>query len=228
MRAAAHGVRGRLRFGSPACALQIAVVMWKPVLAVACLWSSVAAADSARLSQLDPSVVSEHCAALANFRTPTLQIQLEARVSVATCVASASLDGVPRMRPDGAPAAFADAVAPALAMLDEVIAKAHDEPRAAIIAYGAKANIYAGLIVRVRNNIPPMMGATSTQLAMLEHAHDDIEQDLVPWVDRLEVSYSAIAALARVHPELGGDPVMQTAVRDSHGALDATPLIASR
>jgi hypothetical protein len=202
--------------------------MLKPVLAVACLWSSVAAADSARLSQLDPDVVSEHCAALGDVLAPTLQIQLEARVSVASCVASETFDHVPRMRPDGAPAAFADAAAPALALLDEVIAKAHDEPRAAIIAYGAKANIYGGLIVRVRNNIPPMLGASPTELAALQQAHDDIEVDLVPWVDRLEVSYSAIAALARVHPEFGHDPVIQTAVRDSHFALDATPLSASR
>jgi hypothetical protein len=224
-------VRGRVVFGpglGPACALHDAVVMLKPVLAVACLWSSVAAADSARLTQLDPNVVSEHCAAFASLPAPTRQIQLEARVSVASCVASESLDRVPRMPPDGAPAAFAEVVAPALAMLDEVIAKAHDEPRAAIIAYGAKANIFGGLIVRVRANIPPMMGAAPTQLALLQQAHDDTEQVLVPWVDRLEVSYSAIAALARVHPELGRDPVIQTAVRDSHVALDATPLSASR
>ena len=190
--------------------------------------ASPALAGDAHLSQLDPTVVSAHCAALGGFSAPTKLIQLEARISIASCVASEALDRTPRQRPSRALAELGADVAPAIAMLDEVLDQARDEPRAAIIADSAKANLYMSVVVRARSMLPSMEATSPDDVMVaLEAAHRALELEAVPLVDQAEVAYSAIAALARLHPELR-DPVIQTAVRDSHIALDATPLSASR
>jgi hypothetical protein len=192
--------------------------MQKPVLVafVGLSLSSVASADG-NLSQLDTNVVSAHCAKLAGVP------ELEGRISVASCAASEALDRVPRMAPAIATSVLADAAQPAIAMLDEVIAHARNEPRTAIIANSAKASIYAGMIVRARAMVPSMENATGTQLITLQEVHRDVEPELAPWVDRVEAAYSAIDVISRAHPELAQDPVIQTVVRESHMALDARP-----
>ncbi len=189
--------------------------------------ASPALAGDAHLSRLDPAVVSAHCGALASFSAPTQLIQLEVRISVASCVASEALDRTPRQRPSRALAELGAGVAPAIALLDEVLDQAGDQPRAAIIANSAKANIYISVVVRARSMLPSMVASPDDVMVALEDAHRALELEAVPLVDQAEISYSAIAALARLHPELH-DPVIQTAVRDSHIALDATPLSASR
>jgi hypothetical protein len=133
------------------------------------------------------------------------------------------------MAPALVTAALSDAAEPAVAMLDEVIAKAGDRmPNVAIVAQTAKANIYAGLVVRARTMVPSLSSVTGTKLAMLMEEHKDLEQQLAPWVDREEAAFSAVSTLGRAHPELTRDPVIQTAIRDSNQALEATPLSATR
>lgn len=206
--------------------------MLKPVLAVVLLSaasvSSVAYGDRG-LTPLESSVVSAKCASLASFGAPTPGLAFEARVSVASCVASERLDKVPRMAPTLVTSALADAAEPAIAMIDDVIKTAGSEhPGVLIIAQTAKANIYGGLITRARAMIPSEFQVTGTRYAMLREAHEDLEAQLAPWVDREEAALSAVASTGRMHPELNRNPVIQTAIRDSNTALDATPLSATR
>jgi hypothetical protein len=113
---------------------------------------------------------------------------LGAHISVANCMAEVAMNALD-VQPDAASIArFDAAVAPSLAMLDNVIRVGG--PYWNVIAEDARRDLYVGMIVRERQSV--------TDAA----SREDLEARLGPWQDGAARSIDAIAALARSNPEL--------------------------
>ena len=175
-------------------------------------------AGAARLhTRLDEGLIPPACRSYEKLPdTTSPRVELEAKVSIASCMAAIRLAGAQRTLVEPGPArqALDDAARPAIELLDDVIGAG--DPVASIIANSTKANIYVGMIVRLRNTVPPISATTvGPALAAHDQHHAEIEPMVTPWVDRVATAYAAIDEIAEAHaPMLGNDPVVQAAVRE--------------
>jgi len=196
----------------------------------ALLLFAASASANDRLGRLDESVVAPACRHYENVPADAPQrVVLQAKVSIASCTAMIRLNGAQRtlVAPEASRDALSQAARPVLDMLDDVITAG--DPAASILAQAAKANIYDGMAVRLRDTVPPI-SATTTGEALAQHdrRHAEIEPMLTPWLDHATAANQAVAALGERHPELQSDPVLQTAVRESQTALSSSTLSAER
>jgi hypothetical protein len=151
--------------------------------------------DEAR-SPLQPIAIAElpaHCQALA-VTSPSARIvdpDFAAHISVANCLAEDAMAKL-ALQPDPASVAALQAAAgPSLAILDDVID--HGDPHWKLLADMAKADLYTGMVVRMRvaNSDP------------LDHAK--LEPRLVPWLDGASRATEQARELALTEP-VGDDP----------------------
>ena len=158
--------------------------------------TGIAAADTDR-----------RCEQFTNTNTPTPSLALEARVSFASCLASSRLDAL-ALTPDvdASRAALEDAVAPAIASLDEVIAAG--DPRARIIADHIKADLYVGMTVRLRNACVPLDVA--------------VDASADRWLALADQSFADVEQVATEHPELRTNPVVAYDIDHSAQELELT------
>lgn len=178
------------------------------------------AAYAGPLEPYNEGDVPPACRSMEHGAAPTLQIQLEQRVSVASCMASIRLDALRSLgKPETAIPALANAVAPSIAMLDEVIAQGDARPQ--IIAEHAKGDLYVALAVRLRNTVPPV-GPLSAGPALKIHdaAHAVLEPSAQAWVAAADQAFTQVEQIATIHPELDRDPVIIHAVQLSTDGLD--------
>lgn len=166
--------------------------------ALLCLVEPASAAPVARgLSPL-PSQLSTRCARLAQIpRSSEIALPVfAAHVSVANCTAEEAMNRLSLAPDDASIDRLNTAVAPSIAMLDEVISAG--SPYWKMVAEDAKRDIYVGMVVRMRSSIP------DADLAK----HDALEPKLARWIDEGEKSRSAVTALAGQHPEVSGRDVV--------------------
>ena len=187
------------------------------------------AAYAAPLRPYNEGDVPPACRSMEHGAAPTLQLQLAQRISVASCMASIRLDALRSLgEPGAAIPALANAVAPSIAMLDEVIA--NGDAGRQIVAEHAKGDLYVGLAVRLRNTVPPI-GPLTTGPALKIHddAHDALEPSARAWVEAGGRAFTEVEHIASIHPELDRDPVIHHAVDLSTASLDSTiPLVGVR
>src|ERR1041385_4315055 len=179
----------------------------------AALLSSAASAAPAKPIDLDK--VPNQCRSMAKIppSARTALPALSARVSVASCISEVVLADGP-LTDDDASIQRADAVmAPAIATLDEVIAKG--DPTTQIIAEYTKGDLLSGLEVRLRRSIPEMTARTSVDAAQaLEQRHRALEPKLEPWAERANAAFRHARAIAQANPAiLDHNPVVQYMVR---------------
>jgi hypothetical protein len=197
-------------------------------LASVALLGAPAAANP--LTRLDEGNVPAPCRTLARAPAPSQLLELERRISVAGCMASVALDGVQRTIkvPSAGIEPLGTAVAPAIHVLDEVIAQG--EPTATILALRAKGDLYLSLAVRLRNTVPADTDATPPAgLAQHRAIRASIEPAVRPWLDAGSRAYDAAVATAEHHPEVHENRVIAHALATCReSAADARAVIGTR
>ena len=157
------------------------------------------------------------CRSLAQVPTDTriLQPTLEANISVANCMALVRERALVLKPGEPAAQALEQSIQPSLVLLDTVIKTG--DVRAQILAQHAKADLYAGLRVRLLATVP-RLAADPTGPAI--KAHDAKIAELAniaqPWQDKAMAGMREVARLARDVPDLvSRDPVLAFAVSDA-------------
>ena len=138
---------------------------------------------------------------------------MKARIAAGNCLARESLKLVPVTEANLETAnALATAVAPAIALFDNVIAQG--DPYYSILAEDAKRDIYEGMAVRLRHAAQPGDSVARIEADML----------VANWLDNIALSTVQITALADKHPDAANaDPVI-TAITDRAAREEATQI----
>jgi hypothetical protein len=141
---------------------------------------------------------------------------MKARIATGNCLARESLKLVPVTEVSLETAdALATAVAPAIALFDNVIAQG--DPYYSMLAADAKRDVYDGMAVRLRRAVQPDDRVESIEADML----------VANWLDNVALSTVQVAALAEKHPDAAhADPVI-TAITE-RAASDATQIATRR
>jgi hypothetical protein len=167
--------------------------------------------------------LSARCAPLAQLPLSATipEPAISAHVSLANCIAEESMNRVVVSPTDGAIGQLNSAVAPSLAMLDEV--SRLGDPYWKAIAEDAKRDVYSSMVVRVRASIPtPGLAAESA-----------VEPKLVGWIDNANRAEAEVAMLAERNPDVAmRDPVIASIVdrtrADVPAAVAQRPQAAQR
>lgn len=139
-----------------------------------------------------PASLPERCAAVAHV-PPSATIPgpaLSAHVSVANCLAESAMNALTLSSDDASIAALDHAVAPSLAILDNVIRVG--DPHWKVIAEDAKRDLYVGMIVRERATVP------GSDVA----ARSTLEPKLARWQSDAQDAIAAIEQLRHANPRL--------------------------
>ena len=145
------------------------------------------------------------------------QPAMKARIAAGNCLARESLKLVPVTEANLETAnALATAVAPAIALLDNVIAQG--DPYYSMLAQDAKRDIYEGMAVRLRRAVQPGDSMARVEADML----------VANWLDNIALSTVQITALAEKHPDAANaDPVI-TAITERAASDEATQITTRR
>jgi hypothetical protein len=197
---------------------------------MAAIASASAPAGAKPLGHLDNSKIPAECRKLGHAPTPTQDLVLQQRISIATCMAGVALDKVQRtiVNPSAGIAPLGDAAAPSILLLDEVIA--YCDPETAILAQHAKGDIYVSLAVRLRNTVPPDT-AVSTRTDLVQHAaiRASIEPAARAWLAAGARAFGEAVAMSEHHPELRPNRVVARAAElSSEGLADAHTVVGAR
>ncbi len=164
---------------------------------------------------LEPSAVPVAC------RTVLVGDPLAAKISVANCMAILNLKAAYVADTASSYASLADAAAPSLTMLQEVIDAGN--PERALEALHAKADLLNGLVVRMRNTAPPIRWNTvGAPLELAQERHDAIEVATFDWRNEAENANRELLDLAVAHPESLNNPIVAAEVRTASQAAIAT------
>lgn len=142
-----------------------------------------------------PHDLPAKCAALA---TPPASAKiagpvLAAHVSAANCLAEITIARTDATPDEGSITRLGNAMAPAIAILDNVISVG--DPYWRMVALDAKRDLYVGMVVRERDS-------ESTAIEGDVAARGRIEVAVAPWLADASDALVAMADLARQHPQL--------------------------
>ncbi len=136
---------------------------------------------------------------------------ISARIAAGNCLARESIKLVPVSEANLETAnALAAAVAPAIALLDNVIAAG--DPYYAMLAEDSKRDIYQGMVVRLRRVVPPLNKVARREADML----------VANWLDSVALSTVRITELAETDPDAANRDEVITAIAQRAAAEEAT------
>lgn len=141
---------------------------------------------------------------------------ISARIATGNCIARESLRLVPVTSADLETAnSLATAVAPAIALFDNVIAQG--DPYYSMLAEDAKRDTYEGMAVRLRRTVQPGDEVARIQADML----------VANWLDNIALATVTVADLASKHPDAAErDPVISAIAQ--RAATEEATQIATR
>lgn len=170
------------------------------------------------LTPIDAETTPARCRPMIKrTQVPSMTQQLPARIALASCIADASMQPLKLIDGQESVLAIETAVAPALALLDNVI----DVGDAAvkIVALRTRADLYGQMGAKMMTTVPPLMTNTPEAAALRDTRKQILEGMVEPWKELSRSNHQAIVDLGRHHPELVKNPVVQTAIRDSERQL---------
>jgi len=202
-------------------------IQW--LFALAAAIPATAFADSSHgRSVVEPRTLDAPCRSLAQVPTDAriLQPTLEANISVANCMALVRERALVLKPGEPAAQALEQSIQPSLVLLDTVIKTG--DVLAQILAQHAKADLYAGLRVRLLATVP-RLAPNAVGPAIKAHDLKIAELDTVaqPWKDKALAGMHEVTRLAGEAPELvSRDPVLAFAVSDAR--LERSTVIGRR
>jgi hypothetical protein len=141
-------------------------------------------AQPAALPPIDTSGAPA-CAALASVPADATIAKpaIGARISFANCAAMAKMSALQLKADDASVEALANAAKPSLDLYQLVIDQ--KDPVLSPIAKAARADLYGGMVVRLRDAIPQItMQTVGAALAEHDKAHAFVESKVGPWLDK--------------------------------------------
>jgi len=107
-----------------------------------------------------------------------------------------------------------DAIAPAIALLDEVIGG--DDPAGQVVALHGEGELYTELADRVLAAVPAVPPGSSEDATALHALRVQLVQPLIqPWLDRAREKFAEVGRIATLHPQLAKNATADPAIRDS-------------
>lgn len=199
-------------------------------LMIAAVALAGAPAAAGPLTHLDDGMVPPQCRKLGHVPTPTQQLVLQQRISIASCMAGVALDNIQRtiVKPSAGIEPLGNAATPSINLLDEVIAVC--DPETAILAQHAKGDIYVSLAVRLRNTVPPDTDvSTPTDLIRHDALRASIEPAVKAWLDAGARAFGEAVAMAEHHPEMQPNRVVARVIElSSEGVADTHIVIGAK
>ena len=175
-----------------------------------------------QLVPIDPTKLPQACqpaakSALAASRNTALA----ARVSLATCMADRAVEPIALCDCGESVLAVDAAVAPALALLDNVIEVG--DPASQVIAEHTEGALYAGFSARLRATLPKVApGAADAEVTLRDLRKQTLEAQLAPWREAAMTAFQHVVDLAKAHPEMAAhNGAVASALRDSQQRLAA-------
>jgi hypothetical protein len=172
-----------------------------------------------QLAPIDLTVVPAPCKPLAKQAlSSNLNAALTGRISLASCVAERAIAPLELCDCGASIVAIDKAAAPAIALLDDVIANADTALQA--MAEHAEGKLYAGFVIRMLGTVPKV-GPTPTEAetAMCEMRKHTLEAQLAPWREAAMASFQHVVDLVKEHPQLANNALVAPALRDSQQRL---------
>ena len=173
------------------------------------------------LAPIDLAAIPERCKPLTKQASaPDLALAYSTRIALASCMAERAVAPLALCDCGASVMAIDAAVAPALALLDDVIASA--EPALQVIAEDTLGQLHAGFAVRMRATLPAVgPSAGADELALRDMRAKTLEAQLAPWHEAAMASFEHVVELAKAHPELARNAAAATAIRDAEHRVAA-------
>jgi hypothetical protein len=193
-----------------------------------CLFAASASATPAAPPRspsvnLVPIVVAElpqTCRAVGKqTQNPTLAVALQARISLAGCLADDAIDKLDLIDAGESIVALDAATERSVELLDEVAAAG--DPASAILAHAARGDLYVTLRIRMLSTIAAP-DPTPESIALHDARQQFLELQLEPWQAQARRAFERVVELAKANPALAKNPLVQTAVRASQQRLATT------
>jgi hypothetical protein len=173
---------------------------------------------STNLAPIDLREIPEQCHPVAKQAAATNVVAaLSARISLANCLADVKLAPLKLVDCEASMQEVDEAVAPAFALLDEVIAGATDDVTK-IVAERAKAELYTQMHTKMLATLPPP-GTTQASLAMYAARKSILDLQLTRWQDAAATSWEHILAIVKATPKLEKNPVVALNARTARDRL---------
>ena len=163
---------------------------------------------------LDPELIPVQC------RSAVTGTRMGARISLASCIADLELEKLSLDASSASVAAVRTATSYSLLLLESVVAVGSPVERAE--ALSAEADLYTGMVSRMRRTAPNLMWhTTGKQLAQAQEEHRQLETAIAPWVRAAAAADDMVRKISRAHPEIARDLV-------AHHALKRAGTVARR
>ena len=181
----------------------------------------VAVTPPAVLAPIDLATIPDACQALAKQAVaPARPLALSARISLASCLAEHAVAPIELCDCGESVAAIDKAVAPAIALLDDVVDNADSATQ--IIAEHTQGELYAGFSLRLLGALPKLAPeATEAEQSLRDVRKQTLEVQLTPWREAAMTAFQHVVDLAKDHPAVAAQPVVAAAIRDSEQRLTA-------
>jgi hypothetical protein len=180
-----------------------------------------------QLAAIDVAALPAACKPLAKQAlSPTLSVAFAGRISLASCMAEHAVAPLELCDCGASIVAIDTAVAPAIALLDDVIEKA--DPATQALAEHAEGQLYTSFVTRMLATLPPLTpAAIESEVALRDMRKQTLEAQLAPWREAALASFQRVVDLVKVSPALASNRVVATALRDSQQRL-ASAAVATR
>lgn len=181
----------------------------------------VPAGPPVQLLAIDLTTVPQACRAqVKQAQAPVLAVALAARIALARCMADQAIAPLSLCDCGESIVAIDAATAPAIAILDDVIANGDEATR--LLAEHAQGQLYTGLVTRMVATLPrPGPGATDAEFALRDIRSQTLEAQLAPWREAALAAYQNAFDIGKANTRLASNPAVASALRDSQQQLAA-------
>jgi hypothetical protein len=173
------------------------------------------------LAPIDLTQVPEPCKPLTRQASAAdLTVAYATRIALARCMADHAIAPLALCDCAASVVAIDAAVAPAIALLDDVSSSA--APAIQAIAEDTEGQLYIGFVTRMRSTLPAAGSeASPEELALRNMRAQTLDAQLAPWHEAAMASFEHVLDLAKAHPEISRNPATATAIRDAERRVAA-------
>ncbi len=192
------------------------------VVSLILLASEAVAAPRTRLPPINDDEAPGPChTILERVNAPGLPQQLAGRIELASCVADQAIFPIELSDERESVAIIEELVGPAFHLLDQVMAAGGAATK--IAALRVKADIYTRMGARMMATVTVPTNMSGKAAEQYDTRRRIVRELIEPWQDHGRVTHERIVVIARAHPELQRNKVVQLAINDSERKL-ATPI----
>jgi hypothetical protein len=149
--------------------------------------------------------------------SPAANRALSARISLASCLVEQRTKPLVLCDCEQSVRDLESASAQSISLLDEVAAVG--DPATKILALQTKADLLAGLALRILATVPAAVDGSEAAVNLRHTRLDLIHPHITPWQQQAKNAYQELDRIARANPQLAKNPAVLAAVRASRNKL---------